>query len=94
MNRLFVEVLQLKNERKNAAAYSARHFSLSTNEPAQMKKKKTYAQQSFTASASRGRRFSPIIIRSLSRLRLSRGLDKPSPKLLGKDKLWLELAVA
>lgn len=28
-----------------------------------------------------------------SRLRLSRGLDKPSPKLLGKDKPWLELAV-
>ena len=57
------------------------------------KKKKTYAKQSFMASASEDDVLVHLLYHRFSRLRLSRGLDKPSLKLLGKDKPWLELAV-
>ena len=73
----------------------SKYFSFKTNEPAQMKKKKkkTYAKQSFMASASEDDVLVHLVYDRFSRLRLSRSLDKPSPKLLGKDKPWLELAV-
>ena len=54
--------------------------------------KTEHAQQSFTASASRGQRFSVFIL-TLSRPKVSRGLDKPNTKLLGQDKPRLDLAV-
>ena len=90
-----LKYFSFKTREKSRGLLCSPFFTLHEWTGANEKKKKTYAQQSFTASASRGRRFSPFyIIRSLSRLRLSRGLDKTSPKRLGKDKPWLELAVA
>ena len=65
----------------------SKYFSFKTNEPEQMKKKKkTYAKQSFMASASEDDVLVHLVYDRFSRLRLSRSLDKPSPKLLGKDK--------
>ena len=49
-------------------------------------------QQSFTASAGCGQRFSAVYTNTFM-FKVSRGLDKPNPKLLGQDKPRLELAM-
>ena len=51
-----------------------------------------YLQQSFTASAGCGQRFSAVYTNTFTS-KVSRGLDKPNPKLLDQDKPRLELAV-
>ena len=52
--------------------------------------KTEHAQQSFTASAGRGQRFSAVYKNTFTS-KVSRALDKPNPELLGQDKPRLEL---
>ena len=51
--------------------------------------KTEHAQQSFTASAGLGQCFSAVYTNTFTS-KVSRGLDKPNPKLLGQDEPWVE----